>query len=75
MRTKTDPSKPTEERTVAFASVILALSLFGFLWPHHNAAPKQHSATNLNAQDSHKNSLPKISLPRAADPGWGPVSF
>jgi len=27
-------AEPTEERTVAFASVILAISLISFLWPH-----------------------------------------
>jgi hypothetical protein len=28
------PAKPTEERTVAFAGVIFAMSLITFLWTH-----------------------------------------
>jgi len=34
-KTKNKLFESTRERKVSFASVILALSLFGFLWPHY----------------------------------------
>jgi hypothetical protein len=55
---------------VAFASIILALSLFVFLWPHHDPTPGQLSNTGVKAQNSQN-----ASLPRDSRPGWGPVSF
>ncbi|MBV9873180.1 MAG: hypothetical protein JO025_00500 [Verrucomicrobia bacterium] len=70
MRTKTDLPEPARERTVAFASVILALSLFSLLAPDHGPTQNEHSATNSKMQDSHN-----ASLPRDSHPGWGPVSF
>jgi hypothetical protein len=70
MRTKTELPEPARERTVAFASVILALSLFSLLAPHHDSTQNEHSATSPNVQDS-----PNVSLPRDSHPGWGPVSF
>ena len=70
MRRKTVRSEPARERTVAFASVIMALSLFGFLWPFHDSTQDHHSATGFKDQG-----LPRISLPRSADPGWGPLRF
>ncbi len=43
MRTKVKPLEPTKERNLSFASVILAFSLFGFLWPHHaNTGNERH---------------------------------
>jgi hypothetical protein len=69
MKTKTEQSAP-KERTVAFASVILAFSLFGFLWPFHDTATDKRSTAGLKVPDSQNNSLPKDS-----HPGWGPVSF
>ncbi|MBV8214120.1 MAG: hypothetical protein JOZ08_12975 [Verrucomicrobia bacterium] len=70
MRTKTEPPEPARERTVAFASVILAVSLLSFLLPGHSSTRHEHTATGSKAQDSHN-----ISLPRDSHPGWGPVSF
>jgi hypothetical protein len=70
MRTKTDLPEPARERTVAFASVILALSLLSLLAPNHDSAQNEHSATNLKVQDSHQGSLSTDGRP-----GWGPVSF
>jgi hypothetical protein len=70
MRAKTEFPEPARERTVAFASVILAVSLFAVLWPHRDSAPAQHSAGGVKAQDSQD-----TSLPRDNRPGWGPVSF
>jgi hypothetical protein len=43
MRTKMKPLKLTAQSNQSFASVILAFSLFGFLWPHHpNSGNKRH---------------------------------
>jgi hypothetical protein len=70
MRTKTGLPEPARERTVAFASVILALSLLGLLAPHHNSAWDENAAAKVKVQDTHHASLPKDS-----HPGWGPVSF
>jgi hypothetical protein len=70
MRTETQLPEPAKERTVAFASIILALSLFVFLWPQHNSITGQHSTTGAKA-----NSSQNTSLPRDNRPGWGPVSF
>ena len=55
---------------MAFASIILALSLFVFLWPHHDSTLGQRSTTGVEAQSSQN-----TSLPRDSRPGWGPVSF
>jgi hypothetical protein len=43
MRTKAKLLEPNRERNLSFASVILAFSLFGFLWPHHaNTGNERH---------------------------------
>jgi len=43
---------PTEERTVAFASVILAISLVSFLWPRFDLTKNQHPQVNLGPRPS-----------------------
>ena len=70
MKTKTERLEPSKERTVAFASVILAFALFGFLWPNRDTASDKSSASRLKVPESHS-----VSLPRDSHPGWGPVSF
>ena len=55
---------------MAFASVILAVSLFAVLWPDHDSTPGQPATISVKAQNSQN-----TSLPRDSRPGWGPVSF
>jgi hypothetical protein len=44
MRTKMRLLESNKERNVSFAGLILAFSLFGFLWPHHadTGNPRHH---------------------------------
>jgi hypothetical protein len=35
----------------SFASVLLAFSLFGFIWPHHTNSAKQHHNVNTVKQN------------------------
>ena len=69
MRTKAKATEAPKERTVALASVILAFSLFGFLWP-------QEKFVKESANDSRtRKGSQSLSLPRDSHPGWGPISF
>jgi hypothetical protein len=69
MSTKAKPTETPRERTVSLASVILAFSLFGFLWPHGNL--EQNSKSDFKTQKESQN----LSLPRDSRPDWGPISF
>ncbi len=69
MRTKAKPTEPPRERTVSLASVILAFSLFGFLWPQAKFAKN-----NVNDFKTQKESQ-DLSLPKDSRLGWGPISF
>jgi hypothetical protein len=42
----------TRERNVSFASIILAFSLFGFLWPHHADTEDKRHINFQTQQDS-----------------------
>jgi hypothetical protein len=50
MKTKNKRSESTRERKVSFASVILAFSLFGFLWPHYANRGNKRSHIGLQTQ-------------------------
>jgi hypothetical protein len=53
MKTKDKLFESTGERKVSFAIVILAFSLFGFLWPHHaNTANKRRHIERPMQKDS-----------------------
>jgi hypothetical protein len=69
MRTKAKPTETPKERTVSLASVILAFSLFGFLWPQEKLAKN-----NVNDSKTQKDSQ-ELALPRESRPAWGPISF
>jgi hypothetical protein len=65
MRTKAKPTEPPRERTVSLASVILAFSLFGFLWPHDKFERK--TSSDFQTQKESQNLF--------LHPAWGPISF
>jgi hypothetical protein len=69
MSTKAKLTETPRERTVSLASVILALSLFGLLWPHGNLEQKSNS--DFKTQKESQN----LSLARDSRPDWGPISF
>ena len=50
MKTKTTLFKAIRERNVSFASVILAFSLFSFLWPHHANTGNNHRHIDFRMQ-------------------------
>jgi hypothetical protein len=69
MRTKAKHTEAPRERTVSFASVILAFSLFGFLWPHD-----KFTKNNVHDFKTQKDSQ-ELALPRDSRPDWAPISF
>jgi hypothetical protein len=69
MRTKAKPTETPKERTVSLATVILAFSLFGFLWPHGNFERKSNS--DFKTQKESQN----LALPQDSRPAWGPIGF
>ena len=69
MRTKAKPTETPKERSVSLAGVILAFSLFGFLWPHGNLERKTNSDFKTQKESE------ALSLARDSRPAWGPISF